>query len=590
MDNEIHSGQIIDTESDSKLKQPVIESADQGSLIVEEIKDWETSERELPLVEVKISNERVSWRLDFLIKKIIPCCLIALIVALTTYKVSSHFFKDFYASTIIISALDERNEASTGTEITFRGASVDGRWYNVGDILLGGGWTKNEEAQTLTWHRDMQDYSMTINLPHGAKRSVTFNTGPDQGRIKVEINGEILVFDLYNKNTVGQGLAYDLPVADTSGIERIAILVATTTFVLALSLFLILCQKRDIPEPKNERDVWGDLLRGICAFVIVWLHSTCNLFYSFGNSVVSWYPDLVVTSFTAFAVPCFYMLSGAYLLRREHSIRETLTKRVPKILIPLLFWSVIYIFVDHKPIPESLFKMFFQNQASHLWFMYSLLSIYILLPLLSRIYKGLDKQQKIYILLIFLVFPGLLHDFEYLTNWYVTMPYFALFWPDLGLFFLGGIIWDARKNLSQKSGLCVLGILIGLFLTVGATYYRSMQKGIPDNSFISCIGSVGVVLMAASFFSLALSLENKLQSIGMRTRNAIHLIGNVSMGVYFIHVLVIHFIGTQTLFGFKLTSNSGNQLNMLAGAVMYFAVSVLICWSGKKIPIVRRLF
>ena len=40
------------------------------------------------------------------------------------------------ATKVIITALGECDEASTGTVVTFRGASVDGKWYNQAILLL----------------------------------------------------------------------------------------------------------------------------------------------------------------------------------------------------------------------------------------------------------------------------------------------------------------------------------------------------------------------------------------------------------------------------------------------------------------------
>lgn len=529
---------------------------------------------------------------NFFLKGLIPCAIIALLVAFASYNLSTHFLNTGNGNTLItISALGDRNEKSSDTSVVFRGASVDDKWYSPRDILAEGSWVEGEDkgGEILTWDDKVKDHSIAINLPSGSNRSLTFNMGPDQGMVNVSIERNNIPLDLYNENTVNLGWSYVLPAGNLDGTEHTAKLVGCASFFIALIVLLLLCFKCNLPAEKKEREVWGDLLRWFCSFVIVWLHSTCNLFYNFGESVESWYPSLIVNSFTAFAVPCFFMLSGAYLLRREHSMSDIIKKRVPKLYFPLLFWSVVYILVNDNPIPSSLMKMLFENQASHLWFMYSIIGIYLLLPLFSKLYKRLGDKEKIYLLALLLIFPGFFHDTQYLADRYVSMPHFAIFWPDLGLFFLGGMIWDIKEKLSGKCILYLGGIITGCAITIAETYLISIRSGSPNSSFY-CIGSFGVVLMALSFFCLALSLEERLQNLSERSKKTIHLFGEVSMGVYIVHVLAIKLIGTRTLLGFSFTSNSMGQSNMLAGAILYFSISALVCWAGKNIPLIRRLF
>lgn len=65
--------------------------------------------------------------------------------------------------------------------------------------------------------------------------------------------------------------------------------------------------------------------------------------------------------------------------------------------------------------------------------------------------------------------------------------------------------------------------------------------------------------MATSVFSLSLSLENYLQEMMPGIKKLIYLLGEVSLGVYLIHVLVMQFIGTLAISGFEITSDQGGK-------------------------------
>lgn len=421
------------------------------------------------------------------LKNIIYSFIIALLVSIAAYKVSSNLLTKSSSTDIKITALGDKNVASTGNVVTFRGATVNGIWYNTGDIITNGDWVEDAKDKTLSWYGEDQESSIVFKLPYGTEQKIVFNVGPDQGKVEVEYGTHRYILDLYSESTISSEKTYKLQVEYPGNLRVIGYIFAVLAFFISFIIFRVLQSKVDYPESDNGREVWGDLLRGFCSFIIVWLHCTCNLFDSFGESITSWYPDLVINSFTAFAVPCFFMLSGAYLLRHEHSIRDMLTKRVPRMFIPLIFWSIIYILINGNPVPSSFIAMFFQNQAPHLWFMYSLFGLYVLLPLLSKVFMSINGQQKTYLLILLLIFPGVLHDIEYLTGFYVNMPHFAVFWPDLGLFFLGGVLWEIRQKISGKRRLFTAGVICGLALTIGVTAFSSIHNGGPDKNFISWV-------------------------------------------------------------------------------------------------------
>ena len=322
---------------------------------------------------------------------------------------------------------------------------------------------------------------------------------------------------------------------------------------------------------------------------MVLLHCTCNCLDSYGPPLSAWYPHLIMNSLTAFAVPAFYMLSGAYLLGKPQPVRNTLSRRVPRLLIPLVFWSVFYIIFSGDIRPQKFLEMFFQPQTPHLWFMYCILGIYFLLPLLSRLYVALGTKEKIYLLMLLLVVPSLLHDTEYIVNRYVQMPYFAVFWPDLGLFCLGAFLREHSEKLKRYKNWMPAAFISGLALTAGLTLYVSARDNALNKNFISCIGSVGVLLMAASPLIWAWGNEEALKKLPNWTKKLIHGLGQTSMGVYLIHVLVMQMLNRSALPWLPLYSNEGSMRQMCFSAVGYFAISAVICWCGEKTPLARRV-
>lgn len=507
-----------------------------------------------------------------LLKRCLAGVVLALFCMAFTLNVGQRYFSKAQDSLVEITA-----QKDSGA-VVFRGAYVDGNWASPADHVSEAGAWVYDEAQAV--YTAVDGMPLTFLLPAGQERTLVFYAGPDAGKATVNVDGIQIELDFWNETAVELGWGYQVPSAATPGVARqlqvIALLVFAAIFILCLAFY-----QEPFSSPGAKREVWQDILRVICCFVIVLLHCTCNMYKQFGENLPQWVPHMLMSCFTAFAVPCFYMISGASLLRREHSVKETWQKRIPKSLIPLLFWSVLYILLSGDVRLSRFVKMLFQGQWSHLWFMYCILGIYALLPLLSALYQKLDIHKKVYLLVILLFVPSVLHDAEYMANVFVDMPKFAVFWPDLGLFFWGAFLWEQRERLAKWTKWYPLSFVGGLTLTAACTTYTSLRDGVPNQNFISCIGSIGVLMMATSLFGFCMAQEDKLRRIAPGLRKATAILASVSFGIYLIHPMIM------TLCGHAL-SNNGSLLRMTLGSAIYFTLSALICLSLKHIKYTQR--
>ena len=472
------------------------------------------------------------------------------------------------------------------TSVTYRGAAVDGKWVSSQESILNqGNWIFDEEQDTYT---SIDATPLIVKIPQGKQRTITFNVGPEEGEVCVKVGEETLSFNLKQSEVVETGLPFALQQNTfiDNGLYGYILLIAI--FIV----FFVMCyiwRGEKIQKRSFSRELWGDILRIICCFVIVLLHCTCNVFERFREGEVAF---LLINAFTAFAVPCFYMISGAYLLRKPQGVFSTLKNRIPKIAIPTLFWGVIYLLLSGQIEGINFVKLIFQNKEPHLWFMYNLFGIYMLLPFLSKLYNTISIEQKVYGLILILVIPTCIYDGGRLLGIWVPNPSFVVFWPDLGIFLLGGVLWELREKIKIKPKyFYVMLFLLGFAITVFGTMYVSNVNNTADKSFISAIGSMGNLIMAASMFSFVLSCKDALEK--KKTSSwalLIHEIGTVTMGVYLIHVI---FLKTLVHTGNNMIpfySNSGSLLNMVASAIAYFMISTVVCLSAKRMRIINKLF
>ena len=158
---------------------------------------------------------------------------------------------------------------------------------------------------------------------------------------------------------------------------------------------------------------WLDIIRFIATIAVIVIHVTAPYIYQYGSiSMAQWNFYNVVDSLSRFAVPFFVMLSGALLMNKEIQLADFLKKRFVRILIPFLFWSIVYsvynyykLNIENKMNISAYVLDCFTNGASyHLWYIYMLIGLYLLIPILAKWIQTSSDSSINYFILIWIVF------------------------------------------------------------------------------------------------------------------------------------------------------------------------------------------
>jgi surface polysaccharide O-acyltransferase-like enzyme len=147
-----------------------------------------------------------------------------------------------------------------------------------------------------------------------------------------------------------------------------------------------------------KREIWLDFLRVTACFLVMTVHST-EPFYLGGDGT------LVLTSADAFwvslfegiarcCVPLFVMASGYLQLPLHYPTGEFFRRRAIRIVVPMVFWTLVYAFVWGHPVANIKGLLFnFNYAAGHLWFVYMLLGLYLIMPLLSPWLEKVSRKE-----------------------------------------------------------------------------------------------------------------------------------------------------------------------------------------------------
>lgn len=341
------------------------------------------------------------------------------------------------------------------------------------------------------------------------------------------------------------------------------------------SLWLLLYQKNmkvASIEKDNKHIIWLDFVKFIAISMMIAVHCTDNVTPTERSE--AWYNlwGSFYGSFMRPAIPLFVMVTGALLLPVKENISTFYTKRLTRLVIPFIVWSVLYnlfpwitgllglsptiindFFAWAEPdqsfsgalhnilmIPFS-----FSMLAVQMWYVYLLIGLYLYMPFFSAWVKQASvKEQKIFLTLWFIsLFIPYLR--EYLTkdlwgtcswNEFGLLYYFAGF---NGYLLLGYYIKNNDINFSWGK-LAVIGIpsfIIGYCITFlgfkSITAIPGQPAELVELFFTYC--SPNVLLMTLPIFLVI--KKNHLKSVTIR-RFAIN-ISTCTLGIWMSHYLFL---------------------------------------------------
>lgn len=147
------------------------------------------------------------------------------------------------------------------------------------------------------------------------------------------------------------------------------------------------------------RDTALDILRIIACLMVIGSHSPMPRTDANGIFLST------LSYATVPSIGLFFMVSGALLLPVRTNTVSFLKKRLGKILIPTLLWSIFYICCDAIISEENtdwlrtICSIPFSAQGNPvLWFMYALAGIYLIAPILSKwLVSANRKEIQIYL-------------------------------------------------------------------------------------------------------------------------------------------------------------------------------------------------
>lgn len=276
----------------------------------------------------------------------------------------------------------------------------------------------------------------------------------------------------------------------------------------------------------------------------------------------------------------FFMLSGALLLPVKTDTFTFLKKRLGKVVSPTLCFTALYMilnYLDGGQINwlQKICSIPFSNQGHGiLWFMYTLIGLYFISPILSRWLEVVSKRElEFYLMLwgITLCFPLLSMFVE--TNLSNTgmLFYFSGY---VGYFVLGHYLSKYLKTLSLK-----VMILPTMIVIAAPVAFKVLHIEVDFYSVFWYL-SIFVAILTVTMFRLFTFKSIKLEK-GTVAERIITTTSGLSFGIYLIHIAIMR----NLLWKQEWIINIPNYyVQYLVIVVLTFATSFIITYLISYLP------
>lgn len=345
----------------------------------------------------------------------------------------------------------------------------------------------------------------------------------------------------------------------------------------------------------NKRILWVDWAKFLAIFFILIIHCSSDFLTSGTIGSGNWFITLFFESISRWGIIVFVMVSGFLLLRKDYDLKEFISKRFTRVVLPFVFWNIIYIAVKlvvQKPIANfDVFSVvgFFVNAfldptivTVQFWFVYMILGLYLVTPILAKWIRQANDLEINYLLIVWLIVLLI----RFLNINFLLCDYLTFFGGFLGFFVLGYYL-PLKKSRGElkylnnvKSALILfiigfLGIFVGTWALSSLSGQLSLVfMSLGDLTPFAILEAIGIYIM---IMELTPKITNKLLNyVAIKFSLA-------SFGIYLVNVLVINGLKIFGVYSVDLSA-----ISIILYAILTFIISFIVIMIMGKIPIIKK--
>lgn len=377
-----------------------------------------------------------------------------------------------------------------------------------------------------------------------------------------------------------------------------------------------------------HREIWIDWMRVLACLMVMLVHATEPFYLGGEGTLLLTESDAFwVSFFDSFAracVPLFVVASSYLQFPLHYSTSEFMRRRAVRVLIPFFVWSLVYALIWGDPIQNLQDLLLnFNYAAGHLWFVYMLIGLYLLMPLLSPWAERVSKRELEFYLSICFFTTLIPFVRAWASGGSTPVVYGPSGIPNAAEYPLWGVAsWNAYGlfyYLSGFMGYLLLGLYLRRFVNLWswgktlrialpcwllgfAIAFLGFLKGVQAdavNGFpiegptgIAALWEIPLINDSAGVFLMTVGwilLFRKLSVSGWFYDHILLPISKASYGMYLCHMALLALISgwLREAFGLGLQGEFGiftTPTQILLTAILTFSMTALFCTILQCIP------
>ena len=312
-------------------------------------------------------------------------------------------------------------------------------------------------------------------------------------------------------------------------------------------------------------------LRGLAVLSVIFFHATLKLLEFSGHLSG---PQLILVFLNGMIMghPSFIFASGFVLSRiwfkHPGDWKRFYTRRLRSIVPPFLFFSIVYFFASGRYHGQEAFQFASDlavsiwrcDTAYHLWFIFNIIQLYLLLPVICSIFDAFERKGRIrwflalalalhtswlvYCILAKIATPAM--GFQEPTVTLAEAASQRLFLASLFYFCLGVASGRRYDRLEYWMGRVSMRVVLAANLIVGGTSLAAQLYGVELYGNYYFIRSNTLLLyLLLSFFGrilfvfLLLKIADHFKNRSSWPESIVGQFGKYSFGIYLIHILFL---------------------------------------------------
>lgn len=343
---------------------------------------------------------------------------------------------------------------------------------------------------------------------------------------------------------------------------------------------------------KKEYKEYLSLASVLSALAVVFLHVN-SCFWEFSATERYWRTANVIECTFYFAVPVFFMISGANLLDffNRYGLSTYFFKRIVKTVIPYIFWSIVglvyQVWVFHAPkladiTVKYLVKGLLDGSLVRIyWYFPVLFVVYLSLPLFASVAKERRKIVYTYLVAAGFALNSLIPFILRIHGSGYAFPYsVSVVGGYLILLPLGWLLSHLDFSGWQRIFIYVCGIA-GLLMHIVGTKTLSIAAGQIIDTYKGYVNVPCLLYSTGIFILIRYGGTGLLRIAPLRKVTA--FLSQYTFGIYLVHILVLWTM--QKVF----TINHYSIVYRLTAPFLIFVVSTGCIFLIRLIPGAKRI-